>query len=69
MLNYLKKAETKKTKKNKKKQKQKKKKNKTKTKKFNNSRTQTEVKRLDYMLIYSFYFRNRKLKQKDSPRN
>ena len=65
MLNYLKKAETKK-KNNKTKQKTK---NKTKTKKFNNSRTQTEVKRLDYMLIYSFYFRNRKLKQKDSPRN
>ena len=64
MLNYLKKAETKKKKKKKQKTK-----NKTKTKKFNNSRTQTEVKRLDYMLIYSFYFRNRKLKQKDSPRN
>ena len=64
MLNYLKKAETKKKKKTKQKTK-----NKTKTKKFNNSRTQTEVKRLDYMLIYSFYFRNRKLKQKDSPRN
>ena len=65
MLNYLKKAETKK----KKKKTKQKTKNKTKTKKFNNSRTQTEVKRLDYMLIYSFYFRNRKLKQKDSPRN
>ena len=64
MLNYLKKAETKKKKKTKQKTK-----NKTNTKKFNNSRTQTEVKRLDYMLIYSFYFRNRKLKQKDSPRN